>query len=402
VSDDPEDGPSTRAVHDGEPRPKGDFSITPPLVFSSTFTFSKTADLVAYMEGRAVRGEEYGRYGNPTRQAVEAKLAALEGAGAACLFASGMAAVTTTLLAMLRSDAHVVLTSDCYRKTRQFAQSVLQKMGVACALVPPRVEAIEAALRPNTRLIFTESPTNPYLSVVDLEKLAGLARARRIKTVVDSTFATPFNQRPLQFGVDLVVHSATKYLGGHNDLLAGVILGDRDLVGAIREYQGMLGGIPDPTSSYLLARGLKTFGLRLERQNESGQRVAEFLERHPRVERVHYPGLASHPDHEVARRQMKGFGGVVSFEIRGSLQDASRFVDAVRIPQIAPSLGGVESLIEQPALMSFFELAPEERARIGIKENLVRLSLGIEDTDDLVRDLGQALDSASEKGPDRS
>ena len=249
---------------------------------------------------------------------MEAKLAALEGAEAACLFASGMAAVTTTLLAMLRSEAHVVFTNDCYRKTRQFAESVLKKVGVACDLVPPRVDAIEAALRPNTRLIFTESPTNPYLGVVDLESLSALARSRRIKTVVDSTFATPFNQRPLQYGIDLVVHSATKYLGGHNDLLAGAILGGRDLVGAIREFQGMLGGIPDPTSSYLLARGLKTFGLRLERQNESGQRIAEFLEKHPRVARVHYPGLPSHPDHEVARRQMRGFGGVVSFEIRGS------------------------------------------------------------------------------------
>jgi len=390
VSDERE-GPSTRAVHGGEPRPKGDFSITPPLVLSSTFTFAKTADLVEYMEGRAARGEEYGRYGNPTRQAAEAKLAALEGAEAACLFASGMAAVTTTLLAMLRSETHVVFTDDCYRKTRQFAEAVLKKLGVACDLVPPRVEAIEAALRPNTRLVFTESPTNPYLSVVDLERLAALARARRIKTVVDSTFATPFNQRPLELGIDLVVHSATKYLGGHNDLLAGAILGGRDLVAGVREFQGMLGGIPDPTSSYLLARGLKTFALRLARQNESGQRIAEFLARHPKVERVHYPGLPGHPDHEVARRQMTGFGGVVSFEIRGGLAEGTRFVDALRIPQIAPSLGGVESLVEQPALMSFYELAPEDRAKIGIKDNLVRFAVGVEDTDDLVRDLEQAL-----------
>jgi cystathionine gamma-synthase len=384
-------GPSTRAVHGGEPRPKGDYSITPPLVLSSTFTFATTRDLVEFMEGRAERGEEYGRYGNPTRQAVEKKLAALEGAEAACLFSSGMAAVTTALLAMLRSETHVVFTDDCYRKTRQFADAVLKKIGIAAELVPPRVEAIEKALRPNTRIIFTESPTNPYLSVVDLEKLSALARDRRIKTIVDSTFATPYNQRPLALGIDLVVHSATKYLGGHNDLLAGCLLGGRDLVAAIRDVQGMLGAVPDPTSSYLLARGLKTFALRLDRQNRSGQRIAEFLEAHPRVKRVYYPGLASHPDHAVARRLMRGFGGVVSFELDGALEDCSRFVDALRIPQIAPSLGGVESLVEQPSLMSFYELTPLERARIGIKDNLVRYSVGVEDVEDLVRDLEQAL-----------
>jgi cystathionine gamma-synthase len=386
-----EEGPSTRAVHGGEPRPKGEFSITPPLVFSSTFTFPKTRDVVEFMEGRAERGEEYGRYGNPTRRAVEAKLCALEGAEAACLFSSGMAAVTTALLAMLRSDAHVIFTDDCYRKTRQFADAVLKKMGVVAELVPPKVEAIERALRPNTRIIFTESPTNPYLSVVDLERLQALARERRIKTIVDSTFATPYNQRPLELGIDLVVHSATKYLGGHNDLLAGCILGGKDLVGAIRDFQGMLGAVPDPTSCYLLSRGLKTFALRLERQNESGQRIAEFLERHPRVKRVHYPGLASHPDHAVARRQMRGFGGVVSFELDGGLEEGGRLVDALRIPQIAPSLGGVESLVEQPSLMSYYELTAEERARIGIKDSLVRYAVGVEDVGDLIRDLEQAL-----------
>lgn len=385
-------GPSTRAVHGGERRPKAYFSITTPVVHSSTFTFPRTADLIEFMEGRATRGEEYGRYGNPTREEVESKLAALEGAEAALLFSSGMAAITTTLLAVLRRDAHVVFTSDCYRKTRQFAQTVLRKFGMACDLVPPNVAAVEAALKPNTQLIFTESPTNPYLSVVDLEKLVALARSRRIKTVIDSTFGTPYNQRPLELGVDLVIHSATKYLGGHNDILAGCIMGGSDLVSAIRDLQGVLGAVPDPMGCYLLGRGLKTFALRMERQNASGQAVAEYLESHPKVARVHYPGLASHPDHAVARRQMRGFGGVVSFELHGTLQDCSRFVDALKIPQIAPSLGGVESLIEQPALMSFFELSPEDRAAIGIKENLLRFAIGIEDADDLIRDLQQALE----------
>jgi cystathionine gamma-synthase len=386
------EGESTRAVHGGERRPRAYFSITQPVVHSSTYTFPKTQDLIDFMDGNVERGEEYGRYGNPTQQAVEAKLAALEGAEAALLFSSGMAAVTSTLLAMLRRESHVVFTNDCYRKTRQFAETVLKKFGVAYDLVPPNVGAIEAALKPATALIFTESPTNPYMSVLDLERLVALARDRKIKTVIDSTFATPFNQRPLEFGVDLVIHSATKYLGGHNDLLAGCILGRKGLVTAIKDFQGMLGAVPDPMGCYLLGRGLKTFALRMARQNASGQAVAEFLERHPKVKRVHYPGLPSHPDHAVAKRQMRGFGSVVSFELDGGLQDCSRFVDAMTIPQIAPSLGGVESLIEQPALMSFYELTPEERARIGIKENLVRFAIGIEDTEDLIRDLQQALD----------
>jgi cystathionine gamma-synthase len=387
-----DEGPSTRAVHGGEVRPKAYFSITTPVVHSSTYTFPKTRDLIDFMEGNTQRGEEYGRYGNPTQQEVQAKLAALDGAEAALLFSSGMAAVTTTLLAMLRKDSHVVFTNDCYRKTRQFADQVLRRLGVVCDLVPPNVPAIEAALRPNTTLIFTESPTNPYMSVVDLEKLVALAKARGLKTVIDSTFATPFNQRPLEFGVDLVIHSATKYLGGHNDLLAGSIAGRAGLVSAIKDVQGMLGAVPDPMGCYLLGRGLKTFALRMERQNASGQRIAEFLESHPKVARVHYPGLPSHPDHAIAARQMKGFGGVVSFELKATLAECSRFVDATTIPQIAPSLGGVESLIEQPALMSFYELTPEERAKIGIKESLIRFAVGIEDTEDLIRDLGQALE----------
>lgn len=391
TSDDRTLGPSTRSVHGGETRPKAHFSITTPVVHSSTYTFPKTQDLIDFMEGRVERGEEYGRYGNPSQHAVESKLAALDGGESALLFSSGMAAVTTTLLAMLRKDSHVVFTNDCYRKTRQFADTVLRRLGIVCTLVPPNVAAIEEALTPQTSLIFTESPTNPYMSVVDLEKLSALARVRGVKTVIDSTFATPFNQRPLEFGVDLVIHSATKYLGGHNDLLAGCIVGRAGLVSAIKDVQGMLGAVPDPMGCYLLERGLKTFALRVARQNASGQAIAEFLEAHPKVARVHYPGLPSHPDHGIARRQMKGFGGVVSFELRGSLEDCSRFVDAMTIPQIAPSLGGVESLIEQPALMSFYELTPEERSRIGIKENLVRFAIGIEDVEDLIRDLAQAL-----------
>jgi cystathionine gamma-synthase len=367
--------------------------MTPPVVFSSTFTFTKTKDRIDHAEGRVDRGEEYGRYGNPTQSAVEAKLAALEGGEAALLFSTGMAVITTTLLAELRQGAHAIFTDDCYRKTRQFAAEVLPRLGFESSLVPPDLSAVEAAIRPSTQILFTESPTNPYLNIVDLEAFAALGRKRGLTTIVDSTFGTPYNQRPLDLGIDLVIHSATKYLGGHNDLLAGCVIGSGARVKQIKEFRGIVGPVPEPMTCYLLMRGLKTFALRMERHNANGQRIAEWLAHHPRIERVHYPGLASHAGHAIARRLMRAYGGVVSFEVRGNGPDTSRFIDALRIPQIAPSLGGVESLIEQPALMSFFHMPAEERRALGIHDNLVRFAIGIEDADDLIADLDQALAS---------
>lgn len=391
-------GPSTAAVHGGELRRRAHDSLTTPIVQSATYTFSGTAELIDFHEGRVER-EEYGRYGNPTVRAAEAKIAALEepsGNAAALLCASGMNAITSTLLAMLPAGSHIVLTDDCYRRTRQFIRTMLARLGVAHSVVPAGdLAALEAAIVPGqTRILLSESPTNPYLRVADLPALAALARRHRVKTIIDATFATPFNQRPLAYGIDLIVHSCTKYLGGHNDLLAGAVVGRPGIIGALREAQGMLGGICDPHSAYLLLRGLKTFALRMERHNANGLAVARFLAEHPRVARVHYPGLESHPDHAVAAAQMRGFGGVVSFEIAGDLEATSRFIDRLRIPYIAPSLGGVESLVEQPALMSFYELTSEERLAVGIRDNLVRLSCGIEDTDDLIEDLKQALATA--------
>jgi cystathionine gamma-synthase len=384
-------GASTAAVHAGERRSRAYDSITPPLVHASTYTFADTAALIAYHEGHVER-EEYGRYGNPTVRAAEAKLAALEGGEAALLFSCGMNAITTVLLSMLPAGSHIVLTDDCYRRTRQFVRTMLARLGVEHSIVPAcDYDAIEAAIRPSTRLLLSESPTNPYLRVLDLPRLAAIGKRHRVKTFVDATIATPYNVRPLEHGVDLVVHSATKYLGGHNDLLAGVLVGKAPLIGALRESQGMLGGICDPNSAYLLLRGLKTFALRMERHNANGLAVARMLSEHPRVARAHYPALPSHPDHTVATAQMRGFGGVVSFEYAGDLAATGRFIDRLRIPQIAPSLGGVESLVEQPALMSFYELSSEERAALGMRDNLVRLSCGIEDADDLLADLEQAL-----------
>ena len=386
-------GFSTLAVHGGETRPKLGNSLATPIVQTATYTFAGTQELHDHFQHRIER-EEYGRYGNPTQRTAERKLAALENASDCLLFSSGMAAITTTLYAVLSHGSHVVVTDDSYRRTRQFLLQVLHRYGIEVSVAPAGdYQAIEEAIRPTTRLLISESPTNPYNFIVDMERFADIGRRHRVKTIIDATFATPFNQRPLEFGIDIVVHSATKYLGGHNDLLAGAVLGSAELIDAIRSLQAITGAIIDPLAAYLLVRGLKTFALRVARQNANAQALAEFLAAHKRVLAVHYAGLPSHPQHEIARRQMRGFGGVVSFEVAGDLEATSRVVDRCRIPQIAPSLGGVESLIEQPALMSFYELTSEERLMVGIKDNLIRYSVGIEDTDDLIADLAAALDA---------
>jgi len=380
-------------VHAGEPRPQPGDAVVAPIACTATYSFRDTAELRDHFEGRVTR-DEYGRYGNPTVSVAERKLAALEGAEDCALFASGMAAITTALFALLRPGQHVILGADGYRRTRQFVVDFLGRYGVEHTTVEPGDHAaIAAAIVPGkTRVLLTESPTNPYLRVADLAALAQLRRPHRgLKLLIDSTFATPINQRPLSQGADLVLHSGTKYLGGHNDLLAGAVCGDAALVGAIRELRGLLGGVLDPHAAYLLDRGLKTLELRVLRQNATGQRVAEFLAGHPAVAAVFYPGLPDHPDHAVARAHMRGFGGVVSFLIRGDEATTSRFIDRCTIPRIGPSLGGVESLIEQPALMSFYELSSEQRRAVGIRDELVRLSLGVEDPDDLLADLERAL-----------
>ncbi|MFQ5931079.1 MAG: trans-sulfuration enzyme family protein [Nitrospiraceae bacterium] len=384
-------GISTLAVHAGEPHPKPGNALATPIIQTATYTFADTGELRDHFERRIER-EEYGRYGNPTQRIAERKLAVLEGAEDCLLFASGMAAITTTLFAVLSRGSHVIVTDDSYRRTRQFLTQVLNRYGIEVSIAPAGdYEAMEDSVRPTTRVLLSESPTNPYNYVLDLERFAEIGRRQRVKTIIDATFATPFNQRPLEFGIDLVLHSATKYLGGHNDLLAGAVLGSGAMIDGIRALQAVMGAVVDPFVAYLLLRGLKTFALRIERQNANAQALAEFLVTHPRVTAVHYAGLPTHPQHDVARRQMKGFGGVVSFEVAGDLEATSRVVDACCIPQIAPSLGGVESLIEQPALMSFYELTTEERLLVGIKDNLIRYSVGIEDAEDLIADLASAL-----------
>ena len=385
--------PGTLAVHGGETRKRAHDSVTTPIVWSATYAFANTAEIERYFNGDIER-EEYGRYGNPTVRAAEKKLAALEGAEDAALFSSGMAAATTVLFELLKAGDHVVLTNDCYRRTRQFVTRFLSRLGVDSTLVDPGDEkALRDALRPGrTKVILAESPTNPYLRVADLPVFASARNAcPGANLIIDGTFATPVNQRPLAEGADLVIHSCTKYLGGHNDLLAGAVCGRAGLVQAIKDLRGVLGGVLDPQSAFLLIRGLKTLPLRVQRQNQTALEVARWLERHPRVRQVFYPGLESHPDHPVARKQMRGFGGVVSFRVRGDVRETSRVIDACKLATIAPSLGAAETLIEQPAYMSYFEMTSEERQSIGIYDDLVRLSCGLEDAEDIIADLDQAL-----------
>ena len=384
-------GPSTRSVHGGERDHQATDAITTPIYQTATFWFPDSETLAAYQEGRH-RREEYGRYGNPTWQAVERKLCDLEGAEEAVLFASGMCAATTLFLAKLPRGGHLVVTSDCYRRTRQFIEQYLAKLDVACTVIEPSdTKQLAEALRPETALFFTESPTNPYLRVIDVPETVQVCHAQGVEVVIDSTFATPVNHRALPEGADYVIHSATKYLAGHNDLLAGAVLGSSEKISRVREAVGVLGGILDAHAADLLLRGLKTLSLRVLRHNENGLRVARWLEQHPRIRQVWYPGLESHPDHAVAARTMQGFGGVVTFEVDTDLEGVFRFTDACRLAYIAPSLGGVESLIEVPALMSFWDRTPEERAELGIRDTLVRFSCGVEDAEDIIGDLEQAL-----------
>ncbi|MFZ5808916.1 MAG: trans-sulfuration enzyme family protein [Chloroflexota bacterium] len=390
-------GDSTLAVHAGR-TPNPYCSIADPLVSTATYTFKNTQEVRDYMKqklwGEPIERSEYGRYGNPTISAAEARLAALETAEDAVLFASGMQAISTLLLQLLSQGDHLVITDNLYRKTRQFCTAVLPRYGIDCTVVPINdFFALEQAIRPTTRILFSESPTNPHVRLLDVERFAETAKRRGILSVVDSTFATPFNLRPLEWGIDLVVHSATKYLAGHNDLLAGAVAGCRDVLAGVREFQGVIGAISDAYIASLLIRGLKTLGLRLERQNTNACRIAEFLHAHPAVERVWYPTLPDHPDYEIGVRQYRGFGGVVSFTVKGDAETAASVVDALQIPLLAVSLGGTESLVSQPAIISYFELSRAERLALGIQDNLIRYSVGIEDADDLIADLDQALSS---------
>lgn len=388
--------PSTNSVHAGDIRVKPLHALVNPVFQTSSYTFDSMADVVAYQQahnhGHVEGVYEYGRYGNPTISAVEARLAALEHAEESILVASGMAALAFTFLQYLSSGSHVIITDDSYRRTRQLLEDHLKKYNVSCTVVPfGDYSALEAAIRPETKVLFSETPSNPYLRVLDVERFAEIGRKHGLITVLDCTFSTPINLTALDYGIDIITHSATKYLGGHNDLLAGVISGSHALVGPIRNYVGILGGVSDPNTAYLLLRGLKTLALRVQQQNQTAQKVAEFLSSHPKVEQVWYPGLQGHQGHEIAQKQMRGFGGVLSFTVQGGLEESFRCIDALKIPFISASLGGTESLVLHVAAQAYSDLTPEQCLQQGIPQNLVRLALGIEDAGDIIADLEQAL-----------
>lgn len=385
-------GASTQCVHAGEKRQKSEGAIAPPIYMASTFTFESTDAVVRFARGEEPR-EEYGRYGSPNEKSVEAKLAALDGAEDAIVYSSGMAAIVGLLMTKLNAGDEIVFFDQCYHRSREFCSKHLSRFGVITHQVPTGdFTALEAAITPKTKMLVSESPTNPHLTVIDLEKFAAVGKAYEIETLIDATLATPLNIKPIGYGIDYVLHSATKYLGGHNDLLAGALCGSKQALEPVRAMRGILGSVSAPHSLYQLERGLKTFGLRMQRHNENGLAVARFLESHPRIERVYYPGIESHLTHDIAAEQMKGFGGLISFEVKDAdWRDTSRIVDAARIPRIAPSLGGVESLIEQPYVMSYYNYSPADRKRFGIADNMIRMSCGIEDGEDLIADLEQAL-----------
>jgi len=392
-------GPSTTAVHAGEARLKPGFSITDPIFAASTYTFADTQAIVDFLEQKEPR-EEYGRYGNPGERVVERKLAALDGGEEGVLFSSGMAAFVGLLMAHVSAGDEIVFFDECYHRSREFCRRHLARFGVVTREVATGdYAAMESAIGPKTKFLISESPTNPHLSVVDVERFAAIGRRHGVLTLIDATLCTPYNLRPLDAGVDFVLHSATKYLGGHNDLLAGAAIGSAELLEPVRRLRGIMGGISSPHTAYFLERGLKTLALRMERHNANGLAMARFLEDHPRVERVFYPGLTSHPYHDVAARTMRGCGGLVTFLVRNASgapadwRETADVVDAVRIPRIGPSLGGVESLIEQPLVMSYWNYTPDERAVFRIPDNMIRLACGIEDTDDLIADLAQAIES---------
>ncbi len=378
----------TEAVRGGTDLSKKLGPLNTPIYQTSTFETTDNEEMLR------VTGSDqyYTRYGNRTNTAAEEAIAELEGAERALLFASGMTAITTTVLALLKSGDHIVSQRDIYGGTTKFFSTWLPKLGIETTFVDTgNYEQQARAIRPQTKLLYIESPTNPTNRIVDLKKVGGLARQHGILSMIDSTFGTPINQRPLEFGIDLVMHSGTKYLGGHADLLCGIIAGSRAKLDKIWETRTTLGGIMDPHAAWLLLRGIRTLAVRVQRQNENALRVAQFLAQHPKVRRVHHPLVEGHPDRALAMEQMRGGGGVVSFEVEGSGEDARRLSEALNLFTLATSLGGVESLVSIPVLSSHLMVSPEHREKMGITEQMLRLSVGIENAEDLIADLEQAF-----------
>jgi cystathionine gamma-synthase len=385
-------GIGTRAVWAGEDGKGWEGSTQIPVALSAAFGYENVEQWLDVARGK-VRGHIYSRNTNPTVAAFEEKVRDLESAQAATSFSSGMAAISNTLFTLLSPGDRVVSIKDTYGGTNKLFLEFLPRFGIHVSLCETMDhKAIEASIRQGCRVVYLESPTNPTVKVVDLARLAAAAHCEGAVVIVDNTFATPLNQQPLNLGADLVVHSATKFLGGHADALGGVVCGSADLVAKIYHFREITGACLDPMAAYLLLRGMKTLHLRIARQNESAMEIARFLETHPRVVRVFYPGLKSHPQHAIARRQMSGFGGVLSFIIQGGFSSVKSFLPRLRYAHLAANLGAVETVVGPPSTTSHVESSKQERVEAGIPEALIRYSVGIEDARDLIADLGQALD----------
>jgi len=376
---------STKAIHAGQEPDPTTGAVSVPIYQTSTY---------AQQGIGKHKGYEYARTQNPTRSALEANLAALEGGRAGFAFASGMAA-TNAVMTLLRAGDHVIVSDNTYGGTFRLFDKVLKKFGLEFSYVDAREpQIVEDAARPETRMVFIETPTNPVMSLVDIRAVAEITRRRGVRLVVDNTFMSPYFQRPLELGADIVVHSTTKYLNGHSDSIGGaVILNDEEDIRAMAFIQNAAGAIISPMDAWLVMRGTKTLAVRMRQHDENGRIVAQFLSEHPKVRHVYYPGLESHPQHELARRQMSGFGGMISFET-GSLENASRVLEGVRLCTLGESLGGVETLISHPATMTHASVPDVERDRLGITDGLVRISVGIEDVDDIIEDLDKALSAS--------
>jgi len=382
--------PETAAVHGASDLEKKNGPVTPPIYQTSTFEVTDNDE----QQRVTTTDRYYTRWGNPTVTLAEQTVAAIEGTEAARTFASGMGAITTTVMALLKTGDHIVAQRDSYGGVVKYLSQWLPRLGIETTFVDTTAyEQYERAIRPNTRLLYLESPTNPALRVVDMKKMAALARKHGLTSMIDSTFGSPINQHPAEYGIDLVMHSGTKYLSGHADLTCGVVCGRQELMEQIHETRTTLGNCMDPHAAWLLIRGMKTLAVRVARQNENAQRVAEFLAQHAKVRRAHYPFLKSDQQYTTAREQMSGGGGMVTFEVEGSGEDARRVSEAMHLFTLATSLGGVESLVSIPVLTSHAMISAEQRKEMGVTEQMVRLSVGIENADDLIADLEHALEA---------
>jgi cystathionine beta-lyase/cystathionine gamma-synthase len=384
----------TKAVRGAASLEKKNGPVATPIFQTSSFEVTDNEEQLRVSHS----DHFYTRYGNPTNTVAERTIAELEGVEAALTFASGMGAITTTIMALLKAGDHIVAQRDIYGGATKFLSQWLPKMGIETTFVDTTAyEQHEKAIRPNTKMLYVESPTNPTLRVVDLKKIGSLARQHKLIGMIDGTFGTPVNQRPAEYGIDIVMHSGTKYLGGHADLICGVVAGRQELMRRIWETRTILGNCMDPHASWMLVRGLKTLSVRVTRQNDNALRVAEFLAQHGKVRQAHYPFLKTHPQYALARTQMLGGGGMVSFEVEGTGEDARRVSESMRLFTLAPSLGSVESLVSIPLLTSHAMIEPEQREKMGVTEQMIRLSVGIENADDLIADLEHALEAMKER-----